>query len=528
MARVGGGDMRRRNTTEGFVLVMVLSMAVLIAVILTVASTFAIASRQTVTAEAQKIPAFYAANAGLERAMAKLQSLLQPGRTLLNSTTLYKDSTVDLVAADLATRLGSVDNLVSTSGSVAGGTFRVTATPRSGGTVELRSEGAGTTGGKRSIILAYVINQSTLKATAGGALTATGPATISGNSPVQGTTGAVATTGFTVACTVSSGTTCTSQSAPAIYQITVPNTGQPLPNVNDNVTYLPDPVNDPSYAMGDALYKVTKVDPVTRAVELTAINETVKVTTGNGSNKKTVDKVVSLTNGARLATTTEVAAVLTYKEAATSNGSTTSTSCDVYTCGYLSTDPTKLFEATFGVTKTQFKTDLHDPLYDAHRFLTNDECSTVPGGSTVQWLTPTVNASGTVNLVNCTASRILIIDAPQVTNGLTINLNNGVFKGLLYVIGNNQKINISGNAGSFDGAVIVETGTDAQGNPMFTLSGTAKSNVCPPGATSVAAKICYDPAVLSDLLGIIQTNLDTSALPTLRDLANSWKETRAN
>lgn len=507
--------------SDGFILVTVLSMAVLMVIILVVASTFALSARQSVTAEAQKIPAFYAANAGLERSMARINALIYPGQTIGTTTQLYRDAPVADVAKDLAARLSSTSNLATSDGSVSGGTFRVAATWTGGATVALKSEGTGTAGGKRTILLSYIINASSLKASAGAAVTSTGGATLSGQATVNGLTGAVATTGFTIACSVTTGNNCNSQSSPRVYSVTVPSTGQPLPVVGDNITYQPN-TTDPSYAMGDALYKVTKVDTATRTVELTAINETVNVSTGSGSSKKVTATDVPLTAGAKLATTTEVAALLAYNGSNT-NGSNTSGSCAAYACGSLSTDPSKLFEATFGVTKDQFQTDLHDPLLDAHRFLTTDECSSVSGGSTVQWLTPAFNSSGTINLKDCNTPRILIINAPDMKNGITLDLNNGVFRGLLYVIGNNQTVNIAGNAGSFDGAVIVETGTNSGSNPTFTVSGNGKTNICPNGAAS-DPKICYDPAALAAIIAGLKANLDSSALPQMRDLANSWAE----
>ncbi|GHF48704.1 Tfp pilus assembly protein PilX [Deinococcus metalli] len=519
-----------RRNSEGFVLVTVLAMAVLIGVILVVASTFALSARQTVTAEAQKIPAFYAANAGLERAMAKISALITPTQTvtttnLASTGKLYRDSLTNDVAIDLANRLNTTNNLANSSGSVSGGTFKVTAVAKGGSSVELTSVGTGTTGGKRTVLLSYLITATTLKDAAAGALATTGPGGVSGSANVVGASGTVGA-GSTISCTISAGTTCTSTSSPAVYQVTWPTAT--LPALNDNVTYAPDPANDPNYYMGDAMYKVTKVNTSTGAVELTAVNEIVNVATTNGNKTTVTSKTVPLSNASKLATTTEVAAILSYKSSPDAKGNAAG-SCTTYTCGYLSTDPAKMFEATFGVTKTKFRSDLADSTL-TKALTTADSCPSLSTDSRVQWLEPTSLNGGQLSLTPCDTPRVLVINLPTIgcnTNNqscITLNLNNGGFKGLLYVIGNNQSVKIDGNAGSFAGGVVIETGTNSDSNPPTSIAGNAKTGYC--GTTD--AKICYSASILSGLYNDVKTALDSSALPTMGDLANSWKEAQGN
>ncbi|AHX26483.1 hypothetical protein DEDE109153_13155 [Deinococcus deserti] len=513
---------------DGFVLVVVLSIAVLIGVILVVSSTFSIIARQTVTAETQKIPAFYAANAGLERAMARISTLITPTQTvtkagLASTGKLYRDSTTDDVAADLAVRLNATPNLGASTGSrgsVAGGAFEVTAAPKGNSTVELKSAGWSTTGGERKIVLSYVITPSSIKAATAGALATTGPSGVSGGGNVVGQTGTVGT-GSIVTCPGAVGNTCPSPSSPPVYQVIWPTAT--LPNLNDNVTYASNPPTD-------ALYKVTKIDAATGAVELTAVNEYINVTTTNKAGKTTVtQQMVPLSSPAHLAVTTEVPAILSYLSSPSAKGGAAS-SCDVYTCGYLSTDPSKLFEATFGVTKVAFEGDLTDSTL-TNAIITSDTCPSGSTDSKVQWLRPTSLNGGQLNLTPCDTPRVLVVDLPTIgcsannQSCITISLNNGGFKGLLYIIGNGQSVQIAGNAGSFAGGVIVETGTNADAsNPVFTVSGTAKTGYC--GA--VDAKICYNASLSATVIPGLKASLDTTALPGVDDLQNSWQEAEGN
>ncbi|THF88383.1 hypothetical protein E7T09_04035 [Deinococcus sp. KSM4-11] len=509
----------------------VLAMAVLIGVILVVASTFALSARQTVTAEAQKIPAFYAANAGLERAMAKISALITPTQTvakygLASTGKLYRDSLTNDVAADLADRLNGTGNLATSKGTVAGGTFIVTASTKGSSTVELKSVGSGGTGGKRTILLSYLITASTLKDATAGALATTGGSTVSGGANIVGTTGAVGT-GSVVTCAESSGGNCVSPSSPAVYAVTWPLAT--LPKVGDNVTYAPDPATDPNYYKGDALYKVTKVDTATGAVELSAVNEIINVATTSGKKTTVTAQPVPLSSPAKLAVTTEVPAILSYLSSPDAKGQAGS-SCTVYTCGYLSTDPSKLFDATFGESKTKFRGDLADSTL-TKAITTSDLCPSGSTDSKVQWLEPTSLNGGQLSLTPCDTPRILVVNVPAINcaannpSCITINLNSGGFKGLLYIIGNDQSVQINGSAGSFAGGVIIETGTKSDAtNPPASLAGTAKVGYC--GSTD--AKVCYDANILSSLLPNMRAALDSSSLPTMGDLLNSWKEDQGN
>ncbi|WP_309572535.1 hypothetical protein, partial [Deinococcus sp.] len=131
---------------DGFVLIAVLSMAVLVVMLLVVASTFAVSARQSVTAEAQKIPAFYAANAGLERAVARIDAYLS-----VNGSR-YVNSRPDVVANEVANGLHLSD--LSSGPELPGAAFAVHGTA-SGGSVDLVSVGTAPSGATRSLALKY-------------------------------------------------------------------------------------------------------------------------------------------------------------------------------------------------------------------------------------------------------------------------------------------------------------------------------------------------------------------------------------
>ena len=231
---------------DGFVLIAVLSMAVLVVMLLVVASTFAVSARQSVAAEAQKIPAFYAANAGLERAVARIDAYLGA------SGSRYVNSRPDVVANEVANVLHLSD--LTSGAELPGGAFAVHGTA-DGGSVDLVSVGNAPSGASRSISLKYDVYY-ILKTLSNAAVNTTGRL-VSSDRLVEGNPAApVSSTPFTISCRSTCQPTGTT---PVTYTVGVRS--GPLPDVGDVVTLASQPATD-------LAFKVRHVDALAHTVDL--------------------------------------------------------------------------------------------------------------------------------------------------------------------------------------------------------------------------------------------------------------------
>ncbi|MFC3832178.1 MULTISPECIES: hypothetical protein [Deinococcus] len=529
---------------DGFVLVAVLTMTVLVVVMLVVASTFAVSVRQTTAAEAQKIPAFYLANAGLERAMARIT------RYLTVSGPLYIGQEPAYVANQVANVLKLSD--LRSGSEVAGGQFEVTGTAVPGqGKVELRSTGTATGGATRTVVLSYDI-YFVLKSISDSAVSSDGSVVNSGNKMVEGEQGgSTSASGFTISCTQGPGG-CqprdpaqpgypTGYPLSPVYTVTV--TGGTPPRVGDVVTYA-------TYAGGTTVpraYKVLAADPLGGVMELALIDNSTTGASGTGTT-------LPLSTGDQLAVTTRGASILSSTNSITTNGNG-DTSCIDYACGHLPVRPDRLFQTTFGVTKATFKGAL-----PANRIVQADRCDAATDG--VQWLdAPGANGNKLdIDVVPCPDARVLIIQAPAVTgrNSATMNvtLKGGAFRGLLYIIGTHDltatsatrptppgmDVTVTGTDGAFMGAVIVENDVtggiayDAAGVPSSriyttTLAGTTPgrvaSQICPTTTTGGRTdyyNFCYSKPLLAGLKTNLNTAMPTLAVPRVAEATFSWAE----
>ncbi|THF71650.1 hypothetical protein E7T06_01455 [Deinococcus sp. Arct2-2] len=507
---------------NGFVLVIVLSLTMLVLLLVSVTTITSVNTLQAVGAEARKIPAFYVANAGLERSMARMTFLLTSTPPAVTATTS------EAGAIALAAALNSTG-----SGTLEGGSFVVTATAV-GPKVVLASEGTSLGGGKRRVTLEVSVvlppPLGNVKLMAPAAITTTGSAVDSGNAPIQGVAGApVDAQKFTIACAVGLLGNCVGTGAPVTYSTTV--TGTP-PVEGQNVTYNV-ASTDPKSSI---TYQVTKVTTTTSpftglkttTADLTAVSENALTTVqGNGKQVTQIFTPTSLTNGAILAPTTEVPSLLTYGTSST-NGSNTGDTCVTYNCNKMDIPPDQLFQTIFGVTKTTFEASL-----PAINKVTTDSCPNPTGSNTVQWLT--LGASASANLADCPAPlaplkprpRVLIVDGSKLPPGSSVSIqnNNSSFFGLLYVINNKGGISMTGN-GTIAGALVAETGTEAN-NADFKLAGTAKIGVCN-NTGNHDAKICYDKPLLDSLLLDLKAQVIIPSTPVITRNANTWKEVSGN
>lgn len=525
---------------DGFVLVTVLSMSFLVVVMLVVASSFAVSTRQTVAAEAQKIPAFYLANAGLERAMAKVQkSLAESGLTYVNKTPEYVANAI------------AGTSTFSSGSEMAGGSFSVVGSYDSSvpnnPNVVLTSTGTTSNGAKRVLALSYNIYY-VLKSLSDSAVSSNGNIVNSGNKLVEGAPGGtVSNITFAVSCTQVSGA-CASLSPTAVgYPASYPRSpvysvaiasGTP-PQVGDVVTL--------AGSTGTAVaYKVIGGDPLSGTLDLALIDNSSSGANGSGT-------LAPLVNGSQLAVTTKGTSLLTSTNNITTNGNG-DTSCTTFSCGYLPVAPDKMFQSTFGVTKAAFLGAM-----PPSNILTADSC--VSGSNGVQWINLPASASGksaSLDLANCLDARILVVRAPVMSATgnnrptLDIDLKGGVFKGLLYVIGTNDlsatsgtrptppgtDVTVTGTDGAFMGAVIVENDVtggiryDSSGNPTpvpYTtkLAGTTPSKtatqICPQ-ANGDFYNFCYDRTILAGLKVGLNSTLTGLARPSVIELKYSWSE----
>ncbi|WP_412026961.1 hypothetical protein [Deinococcus yunweiensis] len=531
---------------DGFVLVAVLTMTVLVVVMLVVASTFAISVRQTTAAEAQKIPAFYLANAGLERAMARINQYL------MTSGNLYVGREPAYVADQVANVL-KISDLMSGS-EVSGGRFEVTGTALPGqGKVQLRSTGTATGGAVRRVVLSYDIYY-ILKSISDSAVSSDGTVVNSGNKMIEGEQGGTTSgSSFTIGCTQgASGCQPLDPAQPSypssyprspVYSVTV--SGGTSPKVGDIVTYA-------TYAGGTTVprsYKVLAVDSLSGVMDLALIDNSTTGSSGTGT-------VIPLSTGDQLAVTTRGTSILTSTNSITTNGNG-DTSCIDYSCGYLPVRPDRLFQTTFGVTKTTFRSAL-----PADRIITADRCDTPTAG--VQWL-EAPRATGNkldIDLIPCTDTRVLVIQAPAITGNnsntptMNVTLRGGAFRGLLYIIGTHDltatsatrptppgmDVTVTGTDGAFMGAVIVEN--DVTGGTAYDAAGVASarayttklagttpgsnaSQICP--TTTSGGRIdyynfCYSKTLLAGLKTNLNTAMPTLAVPKVAEATFSWAE----
>lgn len=479
----------------------VLLVGVVLMLLVSTTLVVSFSTTRTTTDETQKIQAFYAANTGVERTLARIKR----ARSSASSTT----------ASGAAALLVAAANTNSSVTLPEGGSYSVSvsaATPGADGLVPLTivSTGRNTAqNATRRMVYRLKVRltppSGNLGLFAPAAITTTGGGVNSGNAPIQGVSGSAnLARSFTVTCAPAAGTVdiCAGVGSPATYTVTASGV---MPSVGQMITYT-------DSAKRTLQYRVSAVQG--NSVTLVAINERLVTAVSSNGNRVTTTVTTSpLKNLTALAPTTGVPAVLTYyqSDGTRTNGSNTDSTCGVYGCYSFDVPPSELFKFIFGVDKTTFKTGL-----GSAALTTYDRCPgpldlTVP---TVQWLT----ASGNVSLTNCDTPRVLVVEA---TGGsFTVSLNNSTFKGLLYVI-NDGAIRFQGN-GTIGGALIAETGT-ATSNPEVNIAGTAKIGVCGQSGNH-DPKACYDREVLDTLVDDLTAQVSLSRPPAVDPEDDAWSE----
>ena len=501
---------RRTQPEQGYALVAVLVLVVVMAGMISAAEHASVSSLRAAGTDYRRAQAFYAAQAGLERAEA-----------LANASKNDVSARTDLGAAQA---LAQVINNKSQSFGV-GGRYVLEAAALSasdGAILRLRSRGyaPGDVATRRLEIAMRVKAQvdlptTPLLANAPAALSVTGNSSINGSAPIAGETGNTSLL-HTMQCppSLNLGGSCRMKtSLPPRYTLTYKGA---IPAAFEKGAHLR-PTTVGYGETSEERYVVEEVNRVTGEVTMLAVSDLIKTSTGSLRSRTfpgTGDIVTK-----ELANTPAVLAPPGMNFG--SQSANVRQVCTVYECSHYSLSSDALFMSVLGGSKDEIE----------------DSFKAVPGiynqtgvsncGTRVEWMKL---RSSNLSLKQCSSSQLSIVDMRgqnslnmTIIDDATGSTNKTTFRGLLYILADpGVSVKFAANSG-FAGALVVDNG-----NGGLDLRGTGNFNMdCDLDVDEdlkKTAKLCYSDRLLSPLRSAYENSGVFTAKARVKLNAQTWKE----
>ncbi|UQN05419.1 PilX N-terminal domain-containing pilus assembly protein [Deinococcus sp. QL22] len=471
--------------TEGYVLITVMMLSAVIMIMVLITTQVSMGAMRSTRNEAQKSQAFYQAQSGVERAARNIRGLM--GQRL--PANIVNDQ---LAAQWLVTQLGTM------SGQTAGaGRYQVQSGTALNGTqtmLVLTAQGYGPADGStRRIQTSFAIKLLSetdplhpMVGNAPAALTVTGNSSINGAAPVAGDNAvSLIRHNFTCPPSLAGANACTkSATDPDRYTLKYVGTVPQAFEVGKMVR----PTQVAAGSTSEERYMVESINRQTGEVKLTVISDFIRLSNGSGTRR-----TFNASGNIEMQERADVPALLIPPDSSFSNvSSNVSSACTIYACERYTLSSNGLFNLVAGMSKADLEArfQLLNQAYPGMYNTTGTAVCTPP----TQWLKL---SSSMVNLRECPNPQMIIVDA-RGKSSIDIDLpTKASFRGLLYVLGdNNTNVKVASNVG-FAGSVIIDNG---QGG--LDLRGTGNFNIdC--ADTQIEdglkknPKLCYDASIMA-------------------------------
>lgn len=480
---------------QGFALLTAILLIAIIMAMLTATLSMTMGGLRNTGAEQKKNQAFYVAQSGMSRALARARDFKIEGSESLPASV----NTNQAAGEWLAQRLNGM------SGQLPSGRFTVVATsstpaatvavPKPPATVTLISRGWS----PRDRSLRVVRTQFDVTVTlpndqpdpmigaAPAALTITGSSSINGAAPIAGVTGGLGNT-HNMSCppALAAGAACVkSGSSPNRYTMNYSGT-VPSSFVLGKVVR---PTTVGPGQRSEERYIVSKIDG--NSVTMTVLSDYIDEV--NGYSQRTFPATGTI---AMREVNSMPALLMPPGAEFTSMSNNVQNVCATYSCEHYTMSSADLFKATMGGEPAEIEAKFQSLQNSGAIGEVYSSSTTVGCESRLRWVK--LGSGSSVNIKECNPPQMVIVDGRN-SNGSSLDINipsQDTFRGMLYVMAKpGTQIKMTGNVG-YAGALIADNGAagiDMTGNGNFNEDCAAETVT---DGLKKTPKLCYDDDIL--------------------------------